>query len=80
MAGSAQWDPLDELDDVAATILRDLAVARLGVISTGPERSDAPSAIARVLAETDEALRLAGFSDTVVKAHLAYAFDSIKRG
>jgi hypothetical protein len=80
MAGPAQWDPLDELDDVAATILRDLAVARLGVISTGPERSDAPNAIARVLAESDKALRLAGFSDSVVKAHLAFAFHSMQRG
>jgi hypothetical protein len=68
-----------ELDELIGTVLRNLAVARLDAILTGPARSDAHSAIARVLAHTDEALRAAGLPDVVVKEHLTFAFDSINR-
>ena len=77
---SGEWDPLDELDEVVGTTLRNLSIARLHAISTGPVRSDPQAAISKVLAETEEGLRSAGFSDAVVAAvreHLTVAFGSV---
>jgi hypothetical protein len=77
---SDRWDALDELDEVVGTTLRNLAISRLHTISTGPARRDPQAAISGVLAETEEGLRSAGFSDAVVTAvreHLARAFDSV---